>query len=492
MGRNTYRPHASGAASPHRRVWACCLALTIFAMTATIDESVRDSAPRSAFQPTRAWHQITFSSQSVEPLRNGRRPNVLIVLTDDQRAGTTRVMKATRRLIGRKGVTFTNAHATTPLCCPARASIMTGRYAHNHHVRNNFNRRNFRMSTTLQHNLHEAGYLTAVVGKFMNGWNATRVPPDFDQSALFAFADRASEPNHYYRAVFSVNGRKRSVKRYATDFIRVRTNRILGQFDRRDRRPWLMYVNPFAPHDPAVPARRHAGARVGGVQSNPAIRNRDRSEKAPDVQRAPVDQAWVRGFAADQKRTLLAVDELVSKVFKQLTRLEEARHTLVIFMSDNGMMWGEHGLATKRFPYTHSTRIPLLMRWPGHVSPNSRVGRLVANIDIAPTIYHATGIEPAHVMDGRSLFKRGKRRFLLLEHWSATRWLSLRSRRHQYIEYYDGGGQRPRFRELYRLQRDPWQLRNLLHENPRRHRDIAGRLHRLLRKKVRCKGVECF
>ena len=120
--------------------------------------------------------------------------------------------------------------------------------------------------------------------------------------------------------------------------------------------------------------------------------------------------------------------------------------------------------------------------------PDSSTGRLVANIDIAPTVYHATGVEPAHVMDGRSLLKRGKRRFLLLEHWEGTRWLSIRSRRYQYIEYYSRDGQKIRFRELYKLKRDPWQLRNLLHKHPRRHRGNAARLHRLLSKKAKMQG----
>jgi arylsulfatase A-like enzyme len=317
-----------------------------------------------------------------------------------------------------------------------------------------------------------------------------RVPPHFDQSALLAPFARGS--NSYYDTLFSINGRRRKVKRYSTDFIGSRTTKVLRHFNRRDRRPWLIYVNPFALHDPAVPARRHAGARMRGVRSNPAIRNRDQSGKAPDVRRQRDDRAWVRGFSVEQNRTLLAVDELVVEVFKQLTKLKEARRTLVIFMSDNGMLWGEHGLDGKRFPYTQSTKIPLLMRWPGHVRPRSSTGRLVANIDIAPTVYHATGVEPAHAMDGRSLLKRAKRRFLLMEHWEDTRWLSVRSRRYQYIEYYSGEGRRLRFRELYQLKRDPWQLRNLLRKNPRRHRPIASRFHRLLVRKAKCKGAECL
>ena len=459
-------------ASTSPRALSSCIALVML-VTILVVSTPASAGPRTASRE-----------------RRSPRPNVLIFVTDDQRFDTLKHMPATRRLIGRKGVTFRNAFATTPLCCPARASIMTGQYAHNHNVRRNFQRRKLDMSTTLQHNLHEAGYLTSIVGKFLNSWNPREMPPDFDRSVLLTPVNSpfAQGTNGYYDGLFSINGRVRRVNRYATDFMRSRTNKILRQFNRRDRRPWMMFVNPFAPHNPAVPARRHAGARVGAWRSNPAIRNRNRSEKAPDVRRRRFGPK--REFAARQKRTLLAVDELVARAFMSLNRLGETRRTLVVFTSDNGMLWGEHGLQGKRFPYTHSTKIPMLMRWPGHVRSNLSAGQLVANVDIAPSVYHATGIEPAHVMDGRSLFSGARRRFVLLEHWEGTRWLSLRSRRYQYIEYYKDG--ELRFRELYNLKRDPWQLNNLLRSHPRRHRDIAARLHRLLVRKAACDGAECF
>ena len=461
-------------ASPSPRALSSCIALVILVAILAVPTTTSEAAESPSHE------------------RRPPRPNVLIFVTDDQRFDTLKHMPATRRLIGRKGVTFSNAFATTPLCCPARASIMTGRYAHNHNVRRNFQRRKLDMSTTVQHRLHEAGYLTSIVGKFLNSWNPTVTPPDFDRSILLTPVNSpfAQGTDAYYGSLFGINGRVRRVKRYATDFMRSRTTRILRQFNRRDRRPWMMFVNPFAPHSPAVPARRHDGAPVGGWHSSPAIRNRNRSEKAPDVRRRRFGPK--REFAARQKRTLLAVDELVARVFKSMNRLSETRRTLVIFMSDNGMFWGEHGLQGKRFPYTHSIKIPMLMRWPGHVRPNSRTGRLVANIDIAPTVYDASGVEPAHVMDGRSLLSGERRKFVLLEHWEKTRWLSLRSRRYQYVEYFGRDGKELRFRELYNLKRDPWQLHNLLRTHPRRHREIASRLHRLLVRKAACRGAECL
>jgi len=494
MRRSFHRSFASSSAGRRSRAWTCCLSLVALALAGTLNEPVLDQDVEAAASRSRAWQRIELASARVgdgSPAAR-RPPNVLIFLTDDQRFGTTSGMNATRRLIGRKGITFTNAHATTPLCCPSRASVMTGRYAHNHRVRRNSGGGSLKMSTTLQHDLSKAGYLTAIIGKFLNGWNPWRTPPHFDRSVLLTPVNSpfAYGTNAYTDSFFSIDGKVRRVNRYSTDFIRSRTVRILRRFNRRDKRPWMMYVQPFAPHDPAIPARRHAGIRVGGVRSNPAIRDRNREGKAPDVRRERVDQAWVRDFARDQKRTLLAVDEMISRVFRWLSRLREARRTLVIFTSDNGMMWGEHGLAGKGFPYTYSTKIPLLMRWPGHVRSRSSSGRLVANVDIAPTVYHATGVEPSHVLDGRSLLSRSKRKVLLLEHWVDTEWRSLRSQSHQYIEYTNG--QRIRFRELYNLKRDPWQLRNLLHRNPDRYRDMAARFHRRLVRRFVCKGTACF
>jgi arylsulfatase A-like enzyme len=201
----------------------------------------------------------------------------------------------------------------------------------------------------------------------------------------------------------------------------------------------------------------------------------------------------LRRLSVQQKRTLLAVDELVARVIGRLKKLKESRRTLIVFMSDNGMLWGEHGLGGKRFPYTQSVKIPLLVKWPGHIRPRSQSRRMVANIDVAPTVYDAAGIQPAHVMDGRSLLARKRRNVMLLEHWEKVPWRSLRSRRFQYIEYFKRANGAIRFRELYNLKRDPWQLRNLLQGRAHRHhRAIAARLRRALMRRADCQGAECF
>jgi arylsulfatase A-like enzyme len=169
---------------------------------------------------------------------------------------------------------------------------------------------------------------------------------------------------------------------------------------------------------------------------------------------------------------------------------------IAFFLSDNGFMWGEHGLTRKGHPYTHSIKMPLLLRWPGHVAPGSRDGRFAANIDLAPTILDAAGITPLAPMDGKSLLQAWSRRYLFTEMFrpgddKAAGWASVRTKRMQYVEYYDDSRTRVVFREYYRLDWDPWQLTNLLRDgNPANNPDTA-RLHRLLRIYRACGGSAC-
>ncbi len=204
-----------------------------------------------------------------------------------------------------------------------------------------------------------------------------------------------------------------------------------------------------------------------------------------------------REIRLKQLRSLESVDDLVQRVFRTLKRKRENRRTLAIFVSDNGFMWGEHRLSEKLHPYTQSIEIPFAIRWPGRVRRGIRTPKPVANIDVAPTILDAAGINPQHVVDGRSLLKSWRRRRLLLEHWkqgtSVPSWKSLRTRRLQYIEYFDSEGRRT-FREYYNLRRDPWQLRNLLRDGKKRSGPSRSRLLRLhvhLKRAADCSGAGC-
>ncbi|HEX2056739.1 MAG TPA: sulfatase [Actinomycetota bacterium] len=391
------------------------------------------------------------------------RPNVLIIVTDDERERDQMVaMPNTLQIFAEGGTQFTHAFATTPQCCPARASIMTGRYAHNHGVRRNQDGPKLNQMVTMQRYLHErAGYRTALVGRFLNSWDVTVSPKFFDKWALF----RAG----YYDNEFNVNGEMRTVEQYATDYIRDQSMLFLQEFDDEDdAAPWLMYVTVSAPHFPFFASDDYADAEVPDWPSNPALREDNLGDKPGFVPRVGYSAADGEVIYAKQLRTLMSADDAVAAIFDKLEELGEDEDTLAFFVSDNGMLLGEHGLYAKRLPYTESIHVPFFVRWPGRVEAGATDDRLVSNIDIAPSVLDVAGLAPELQMeqDGRSLFGPLERTRILTEQWgswSANRptWASIRTHDYQYTQYYFKDG-RVRFREFYDLRSDPWQVKNLL------------------------------
>jgi arylsulfatase A-like enzyme len=193
----------------------------------------------------------------------------------------------------------------------------------------------------------------------------------------------------------------------------------------------------------------------------------------------------------------MSVDDLVGRVIGTLGSLRERRRTIAFFLSDNGFLWGEHGLRRKGQPYTASIKIPLLMAWPGHVAPGSRDSRYATTVDIAPTILAAAGITPAEPMDGRSLLSGSTRGHLFTEYYRTEfqrwtpGWASIRTPRFQYVEYYDDARSDVVFREYYRLDRDPWQLTNVLRDGNPANNPRTGPLHRLLAHYRACSASSC-
>jgi arylsulfatase A-like enzyme len=424
----------------------------------------------------------------------GRRPNVLIIVTDDQRAKTIRNMRKTRKWFKRDGMNFREAYATTPLCCPARASIFTGRYVHNHGVENNRAAATLEQRSTLQAYLRKAGYRTAMAGKYLNAWDIHRPPPYFGRWAMFS-----GNVSRYYNSAWNVNGTVGIRPDYTTDKVKRHGVRFLRRFEASDRPPWMLYLATAAPHRPYTPKKAYEHARVPPWNGNPAVRERDRSDKPPFVQERRVPLWKVKRIRRKQVRTLQSVDDLVERIFDELGRLRERRRTLAFFLSDNGFMWGEHGLSEtygKRPPYSEGMAVPLLMRWPGHVPRNVTTRRLVANIDIAPTVLRAAGIrpDPRWPIDGIPLTGGHARKRLLLEYYldkgTTPEWASIRTASYQYTEYYERG-RVPTFREHYDLRADPWQLRNILADHdPSNDPDVATLSDRLAADR-RCEGADC-
>jgi arylsulfatase A-like enzyme len=187
----------------------------------------------------------------------------------------------------------------------------------------------------------------------------------------------------------------------------------------------------------------------------------------------------------------MSADDLVATLFERLEETGELDNTIAVFMSDNGMLWGEHGFTGKRHPYSDSIKIPLFLRWPGHIDPGAQDERLVANIDIAPTVMDAVGVD-AIASDGFSLLGDVRREHLLVEHWgdeqtSIPDWASIRSLSQQYTEYYEPGGA-VLFREYYDLESDPYQLRNRAIDRTSPRMD---RLHRRLARDRECVDQTC-
>jgi arylsulfatase A-like enzyme len=426
---------------------------------------------------------LTFGAGSAQSA-----PNILVIVTDDQRAGTLGVMPDTKRVFFHGGRTFSPAFVTTPLCCPSRASIFTGLFAHNHGIKTN-GTSNLPQERTMQRYLQESGYRTAILGKYLNSWPLDRDPPHFDRWALV-------RPDSYWNGDFNVDSRLTTLPGYVTDILASRSVRILSAFDRSDdAAPWFMYVATTAPHPPVIPEPRYADTAVPAWHPSPAVLESDRSDKPPWVraQTARLDQ--VRDFRKRQLQTLMSVDDLVGKIFDRLGSLGERRRTLAIFLSDNGVYWGEHGLREKGLPYTQDVAVPFALRWPGHVDPGTTDRRNATNVDIAPTVLAAAGVAPSQPMDGRSLLDSWSRPRVFTEHWGhldhQPNWAAVRTDRVQYVEYYSDDFSKIVFREYYRLGRDPWELRNLLHDGVPSNNPDTSQLHAWISQYRSCSGSSC-
>lgn len=422
-------------------------------------------------------------------------PNILLIVTDDQRVGSLEVMDRTRRYFRRGGRRYPNAYSTSPLCCPSRASIMTGRYPHNHGVRRNEDAANLVQETTLQHYLQQSGYNTGVVGKYLNSWKEAEAdPPHFDRWAVI---DDASYGKVYRDFVANVDGEVVRPDGYSTSFIADQAVDFMTSFERDDPRPWFLYVAPFAAHKPFVPHQRYRDVATPPWFGNPAVGESDRSDKPPWVQDRHVRLPGGRSVARVQYRTLMSADDMVARITRAMARFGENEDTLAIFISDNGYLWGEHGLASKRFPYTPAVEVPLYVRWPGQIEPGSVDERLAANIDIAPTIAEVVGFSPSaeHPMDGRSLFAPSTRDRILIEFFGSgvgkvPPWASIRSATYQYIEYGEAPAV-PVFTEYYDLETDPFQLENLLGDGNPTNDPPAPLLKADLQQARECRGTSC-
>jgi N-acetylglucosamine-6-sulfatase len=437
------------------------------------------------------------------------RPNVVVVLVDDLRWDEidypfVRVPHVQR--LAREGARFANAFVTSPLCSPSRASFLTGHYAHKHGITDNTDRsaRSHQL-VTFPRLLHDAGYATAFVGKWHMGVDDTP-RPGFDHWVGVRGQGRYLDPE------LNVDGQRVARTGYFTDIL----NQYALDFLRRAHgRPFLLYVSHKAVHPDLtqnadgsvdtgdaelfVPAPRHGGLYAGAAVPHRPNHGRVPAGKPALLREIPGLPPLGAGTAtADEKvrerlRVLAAVDEGLGEILALLAAQGRLDDTVVVFTSDEGYFYGEHGLSVeRRLAYEESARVPLLVRYPRQVAAGRVVGELALGLDVAPTLLELASVPVPAGMHGRSLLPllRGERvawrEDFLIEHFSDTvfrrmvgmGYRAVRTGKWKYIRYTELEG----MDELYDLEADPYETRNLV-DDPRARpalEDLRGRLARLL------------
>jgi arylsulfatase A-like enzyme len=430
------------------------------------------------------------------------KPNILIILTDDQPPDTMMVMPKTMKFFGNGGTNYPNGSVSTPLCCPSRSSIFSGRYAHNHGVHTNENPGvgpAVDQGATMQKYLHDAGYQTAIDGKMLNNWGYRNNPPNWDHWALFQGGNNNTPEDGYFDSAFNVDGTIKTVPGYTTDVLGSEAVKFLNDFGQQPSKPWLLYVATQAPHAPFHAAPKYDGSSVPPWAGDPAVFESDKSDKPPWSHQG---YTYAKGVALRQEQlnTLKSVDDMVGKITKKLKATGQAQNTLAVFMSDNGFLWGQHSIgADKRWPYLPSIQVPFLARWPGHIAAGATDDRIVAGLDLLPTILDATGISPTlkYPLDGRSFLSSPPRKRMLYEYWrspdkpSIPGWAATLTPTYEYIEWYDDDMKTITFREYYDLTTDPYQLVNLFKDGTKADDPPLSPLHKRLTKDRSCIGPAC-
>lgn len=427
------------------------------------------------------------------------RPNVVLIVTDDQSPDSfphdPPAMPKLQAMVEDPGdhwVSFPNAFLSTPLCCPSRASILTGRYDVHTGVRTNHDGHLLDPSTTIATWLQDAGYRTGLLGKYVNGYpfdGRPFVPQGWDR---WLAKKQGAQATAYYDHVLLDQGfpvqRGRAPEEYLTDVLAAAAVDFIRTAPAD--RPFFLLVTPTAPHRPWTPAPRDVGAYAEmPIDEPPSVGEADVSDKP----------AWVRalretprerrvqlaGIRRRSFETLRAVDDLVAGIVDALVARGALDRTVIFFLTDNGFSFGEHRWVGKTCPYEECIRTPFVVRFPGAVPREDPT--LVSNVDLAPTIAALAGVGPVAPVDGLNLLpvledpSASLREAVFLDYVGdahVTGWSAVRTEGFVYVEYVTGE------RELYDLagtvgDPDPFQLENRVGDPA--YAAVAGELARELR-----------
>lgn len=505
----------------HASATALCVALLVLSGCGGSGGRRASTASRPQTLPSRpqAAHEPGTPLEGLERPRP-KRPNIVFVLTDDLAWNLVRYMPHVRRM-QREGETFSNYFVTDSLCCPSRASILTGRFPHDTRVFDNsppeggysvFHERGEERQTfavALQH----VGYRTALMGKYLNGYEPGTsergsrrpgVPPGWNEWDVAG----NGYPEYGYR--MNSDGRVRSygyaARDYLTGVLARKGLRFIGRAAAA-RRPFMLEIATFAPHAPFTPASADTSSFPGlSAPRTPAFNTVGVHEPAWLSSFVPLDRAQINSI--DRKfrkrvQAVQAVDRMIGEIEAELAAKGLARDTYIVFSSDNGLHMGEHRLEPgKLTAFDTDIRVPLIVTGPG-VPAGRTMTQMTENIDLCPSFEQLGGARVPPSVDGHSLVAllRGRaaadgRREILVEHHGRVldagdpdlptkgagnppSYEAIRTPDGLYVEYVTGE------REYYDLRRDPFELDNIVATLPPAK---LRRLHRALVGIERCYG----
>ena len=422
-------------------------------------------------------------------LHADKRPNVVFIITDDQRwdslpsTGNKFINVPNIERISKEGINLKNFFVTTPLCSPSRASFLTGMYASKHKIFNNDKLGLDVISHTLvtfPRQLREAGYETAFIGKWHMGLDDSR-RPGFDSWISF------KGQGIYVDGVLNNNGSRVQVDGNMTEIL---NHHALEFIKKEHKKPFCLYLSHKAVHYPYIPPQSFDSKYLDFKYELPETEESDiKGKPVFSRKRKKVNWAELNGAAPepgeprrdrgdspeavvrDQMRCIESIDQGIGRIFKELERTKQLENTIIIYTSDNGFLMGEHGRNNeKRWAYEESLRVPMFIRYPKLIKPGTSSNAIVLNIDIAPTILTLTGVKPITPMDGESIIpileqpNSSIRDEFIAEYFyekavtKVPAWRCIRSKQWKLITYKN----LPEMDELYDLQKDPEEKVNLI------------------------------